>query len=150
MASIARLKRELELIQKNPPLNCSAGLVDDDIYHWKATLIGPPDSPYEGGVFELDIQFSDKYPFKPPKIKFLTKIYHPNINKEGLICVDILKTNWSPVLTTSKVLLSISSLLTDANPDDPLEPDIAIEYKKNHQSYVNTAKTWTRVYASGL
>lgn len=148
MASMQRLKRELELIQKNPPVNCSAGLVNNNIFHWKATLIGPSDSPYEGGVFTLDIQFPERYPFKPPKIKFLTRVYHPNISKKGLICVDILKTDWSPALTTSKVLLSICSLLTDPNPDDPLEPDIAHEYKTNHETYVNTAKSWTKIYAS--
>ena len=148
MASVQRLKRELELIQKNPPVNCSAGIVNDNIYHWKATLIGPTESPYEGGVFILDITFPEKYPFKPPKIKFLTKIYHPNISKKGLICVDILKTNWSPALTTSKVLLSICSLLNDPNPDDPLEPDIAHEYKNNRENFINNAKSWTKIHAS--
>jgi ubiquitin-conjugating enzyme E2 D/E len=148
MASIQRLKRELEMIQKSPPINCSAGIVDDNIFHWKATLIGPSDSPYEGGVFELDIQFPEKYPFKPPKVKFITRIYHPNISSKGLICVDILKNNWSPALTTSKLLLSICSLLTDPNPDDPLEPDIAYEYKHRHEDFVNTAKSWTNIYAS--
>ena len=147
MASIQRLKRELEIIQNNPPINCSAGLVGDDIFHWKATLIGPSDSPYEGGVFTLDIVFPEKYPFKPPKIRFLTSIYHPNISKKGFICVDILKTNWSPALTTSKVLLSICSLLTDPNPSDPLEPDIAHQYTNDYNTFINTAKTWTKIYA---
>ena len=148
MATIQRLKRELELIQKNPPVNCSAGLVNDNIFHWKATLIGPSESPYEGGIFTLDITFPEKYPFKPPKIKFLTKIYHPNISKKGLICVDILKTNWSPALTTSKVLLSICSLLNDPNPDDPLEPEIAHEYKTNRERFTNNAKSWTKIHAT--
>lgn len=148
MAATQRLRREFEMIQKSPPVNCSAGMVNDNIFHWKATLVGPSDSPYEGGIFTLDIQFPEKYPFKPPKVKFLTKIYHPNISAKGLICVDILKNNWSPALTTSKLLLSICSLLTDPNPDDPLEPDIAHEYKHNHEQYVNNAKSWTRIYAT--
>ena len=147
MANIHRLRREFEMIQTSPPVNCSAGIINDNIFHWEATLVGPSDSPYEGGVFTLDIQFPEKYPFKPPKVKFLTKIYHPNISAKGLICVDILKNNWSPALTTSKLLLSICSLLTDPNPDDPLEPDIAYEYKHNHQQYVNNAMSWTRIYA---
>ena len=147
MATI-RLNKEFANIKKNPPMNCSAGIVDDDVYHWNATIIGPPDSPYEGGIFNLDIHFPMNYPFKPPKCNFTTKIYHPNINSAGSICVDILKDNWSPALTLSKVLLSICSLLTDPNPDDPLEPTIAKEYINNRSLFINTAKTWTMMYAT--
>lgn len=74
------------------------------------------DSPYKDGVFFLDIQFPTDYPFKPPKVTFRTRIYHCNVNSSGQICLDILKEQWSPALTISKVLLSICSLLTDANP----------------------------------
>ena len=91
----------------------------------EATIMGPPDSPYTGGVFFLNIQFPSDYPFKPPKVNFTTKIYHCNVNSNGAICLDILKDQWSPALTISKVLLSISSLLTDPNPNDPLVPEIA-------------------------
>lgn len=65
--------------------------------------MGPPDSPFQGGVFFLNIHFPADYPFKPPKISFTTKIYHPNINAQGGICLDILKNAWSPALTISKV-----------------------------------------------
>ena len=110
---------------------------------WQATILGPEKSPYEGGVFFLTIKFPADYPFKPPKVQFNTKIYHPNINNNGGICLDILKEHWSPALTTSKVLLSICSLLTDPNPDDPLVPEIAMQYKKNRAVYTATAKEWT-------
>ncbi|KAK4817543.1 hypothetical protein QYF61_019500 [Mycteria americana] len=94
----------------------SAGPKGDNIYEWRSTILGPPGSVYEGGVFFLDITFSSDYPFKPPKVTFRTRIYHCNINSQGVICLDILKDNWSPALTISKVLLSICSLLTDCNP----------------------------------
>ena len=149
MTSLKRIERELELLRKDTPTNCSAGPNDSNLRHWTATIMGPSDTPYHGGVFFLDIVFPETYPFKPPKIKFTTKIYHPNISKAGLICVDILKYNWSPALTISKVLLSICSLLTDPNPDDPLEPEIAYEYKNNYDTFVLNAKTYTTMYASG-
>ncbi|XP_034849695.1 ubiquitin-conjugating enzyme E2 E2 isoform X1 [Mirounga leonina] len=97
-------------------LQQSAGPKGDNIYEWRSTILGPPGSVYEGGVFFLDITFSPDYPFKPPKVTFRTRIYHCNINSQGVICLDILKDNWSPALTISKVLLSICSLLTDCNP----------------------------------
>ncbi|KAL6049327.1 hypothetical protein STEG23_029236, partial [Scotinomys teguina] len=102
-------------------------------FHWQATIMGPPDSAYQGGVFFLTVHFPTDYPFKPPKIAFTTKIYHPNINSNGSICLDILRSQWSPALTVSKVLLSICSLLCDPNPDDPLVPDIAQIYKSDKE-----------------
>jgi ubiquitin-conjugating enzyme E2 D/E len=148
MSSANRIQKELSLLMKDPPDNCSAGPVDDDIFHWEGTIMGPTETVYEGGVFNLDIQFPKNYPFKPPKVRFQTKIYHPNINSGGFICLDIFKDNWSPALTISKVLLSICSLLTDPNPDDPLVVDIADEYVNEREKYNETAKTWTQIYAS--
>lgn len=146
--TLRRIKKELSDIEKDPPSNCSAGPDGDDFFHWKATIFGPSDSPYVNGVFHLNIHFPSDYPFKPPKIKFITNIYHPNINKSGNICLDILSSEWSPALTISKVLLSISSLLTEPNPDDPLELEIATLYKQNKAKYEERAREWTSTYAS--
>ena len=149
-ASLKRLHKELLDLGKDPPAGCSAGPVDEkDIHSWQAMIEGPEDSPYQGGLFFLKIEFPSNYPFKPPKINFTTKIYHPNINSNGNICLDILKDQWSPALTISKVLLSITSLLTDPNPDDPLVPEIANIYKESRETYDTNASEWTRLYATG-
>ncbi|KGN56498.2 hypothetical protein Csa_009859 [Cucumis sativus] len=249
-----RILKELKDLQKDPPTSCSAGPVAEDMFHWQATIMGPPDSPYAGGVFLITIHFPPDYPFKPPKlpllncadcfwrsfgglvrfwgthlwmelpfflslarvqilgvcflisgifisdlmwnhrwfslyinilfsceevihlkkratimvifwenwlernsrnfrginmVAFRTKVFHPNINSNGSICLDILKEQWSPALTISKVLLSICSLLTDANPDDPLVPEIAHLYKTDRAKYETTARSWTQKYAMG-
>ena len=147
MASERRLNKEYKDFQKDPPTNCSAGPDGDNIYKWKAFINGPKDSPYEGGLFELELIFTNKYPFQPPKVVFLTKIYHMNINGSGQICLDILKDNWSPALTITKLLLSICSLLTDPNPDDPLVPEIANLYKRDRTLYMATAREYTQSWA---
>jgi len=150
MASTHRILKEIENLKKDPPANCSAGPVKDDLFHWHATIIGPEDTPYAGGIFYLDIRFPNDYPFKAPTVKFLTKIYHPNISSSGTICLDILKSDkWSPALTIGRVLLSICSLLNDPNPDDPLVGDIARMYKRNREEYIETARRWTLAHASG-
>lgn len=162
----------------------SAGPCADDLFKWHATIMGPEDSPYEGGVFFVNVHFPLDYPFKPPKVRrclllapapppvsrtscqrlltttpsthtrpsplqvtFATRIYHPNINASGGICLDILKDQWSPALTISKVLLSICSLLTDPNPDDPLVTEIAHIYKTDRAGYNAKAAEWTRKHA---
>jgi ubiquitin-conjugating enzyme E2 D/E len=146
--SIKRLQRELAEIEKDTPANCSAGLVNpDDLFTWQATIIGPTETPYEGGMFNLVILFPTDYPFKPPKISFTTRIYHPNINSTGGICLDILKDQWSPALSITKVLLSICSLLSDPNPDDPLAPEIANIYKTNKEEFNKIAREYTVKYA---
>jgi ubiquitin-conjugating enzyme E2 D/E len=144
-----RLQREYLEIQRDPPANCTAGPVNDaDFFNWEAMIFGPSDSPFQGGLFKLSIAFPSDYPFKPPILTFKTKIYHPNINAAGGICLDILKQQWSPALTISKVLLSILSLLTDANPNDPLVPEIADMYKRDRPAYDVKAREWTRIYAN--
>lgn len=143
-----RLSHEAQEMKTHPPENCSAGPDGDNLVKWKATIIGPKGSPFDGGVFHLDISYPTDYPFKPPKVKFATPVYHPNINKTGDICLDILKDQWSPALTISKVLLSICSLLTDPNPNDPLSPDVASIYKEDKLKYDKTARDWTMKYAN--
>ena len=142
-----RIMCELEELINDPPCNCSAGIKNNDYSIWEATILGPADSLYCGGIFNLEINFPMDYPFKPPKIKFETKILHPNINKTGSICLDILNTNWSPILSISKILLSISSLLTDPNPDDPLNTELADLYLNKRDEYNIKVRNYTLKYA---
>jgi ubiquitin-conjugating enzyme E2 D/E len=146
--ALKRIQRELQDIIQEPPANCSGGPTSDDLFEWTATIFGPEDSPYHGGVFYLTIHFPTDYPFKPPHVNFKTKIYHCNINESGGICLDILKDAWSPALTISKVLLSICSLLTEPNPDDPLVPERAKQLRENKMEYEQTAMEWTQYYAN--
>lgn len=146
---LKRLAEELKDLTLNPIENCSAGPVNDDMLYWNATIFGPEKTPYESGIFKLEIKFGESYPFKPPEINFITPIYHCNINKRGSICLDILKDQWSPALTISKVLLSICSLLTDPNPRDPLEAEIAKMYVEERERHDGMAMEWTRQYANG-
>lgn len=148
MSDIKRLKKELDDIEKNDIPNLSAGPINDNLFEWNAVILGPVGTPYEGGVFNLNISIPSNYPFKPPIVIFKTKIYHPNINSSGSICLDILKNQWSPALTITKILLSICSLLSDPNPNDPLVPEIAKILKTNPEIYYQTAKEWTNIYAS--
>ncbi|XP_042514663.1 ubiquitin-conjugating enzyme E2 11-like [Macadamia integrifolia] len=143
-----RLQKELEKITRDPPSHCSGGLVRNDIFKWQGAILGPVDTPFEGGVFFLSVCFPRDYPHKPPKIKFLTKVYHPNIDAKGNIHVDILKECWTPALTIDKVLLSLCSLLTDPNASGFLN-SIAGLYSNERTLYTEKARAWTKKYAMG-
>lgn len=104
---------------------------------------GPPDSPYENGLFEINIKLEDGYPFVPPKISHVSEIYHPNINGPS-ICLSTLKDHWSPALTLYKVFMSIQALLGNPNPDDPLDPHCASELKHNKESFIKKARNATK------
>ncbi|KAG9220050.1 hypothetical protein CCMSSC00406_0007910 [Pleurotus cornucopiae] len=145
--SIKRINREIADLKKEDlgPITLSPS--DDNLYLWKSTLPGPQGSPYEGGVFNVEIHLPPDYPFSAPKVMFTTRIYHMNISDRGNICIDILKQNWSPALSIFKVMLSLSSLLTDPNPQDPLVPSIATQYMRNRKQHDTTAQQWVELYA---
>ena len=148
-ATLKRINTEINAINtKNEENNITAGPKNENnIFQWSATILGPEGSPYEDGTFILDIDIPNNYPFKPPKINFRTKIYHPNINDHGSICLDILADKWSTALTIEATLLSISSLLTDPNPDDPLVATIAKEYVNDRKIFNENARKWTNEHA---
>ena len=150
--ALKRIKKELEEFNKAElEEGYSAGPEDDsDMFKWVATIPGPEESPYEGGVFNLSVEFPKDFPFKPPKVEFTTKVYHPNVKSSGssgTICLDILKDAWSPDITISKVLMAINNLLINPNIDRPLEEEIAKQYKEDKAAFDKTAKDWTEKYA---
>ena len=115
-----RLLKDLKKMQEDESSDTiQAAPADDSLYKWEAVIFGPDDTIWEGGIFKLILEFSEDYPNKPPKVKFLTAMFHPNIYKDGGICLDILNTMWSPVYDVSSILRSIQSLLCDPNPNSP-------------------------------
>ncbi|WWC88767.1 uncharacterized protein L201_003680 [Kwoniella dendrophila CBS 6074] len=143
-----RIKKEISDLSKEDLGSIILQPNESNILNWKAFLPGPIGSPYEGGLFEVDIKVPDDYPFSPPQLHFVTKVYHCNIASSGAICLDLLKNAWSPALSLYKVILSLSSLLTDPNPSDPLVAPIAQEYKRDRKKHDATARQWTKQYAT--
>jgi ubiquitin-conjugating enzyme E2 D/E len=91
-----RISWEYAALMKEPMGSLTAGPVGDDLFRWRATLNGPEGSVYQGGVFALDVEFPKDYPFRPPKVRFVTKVFHPNLSSDGCICMDMLLGKWAP------------------------------------------------------
>jgi len=152
-ADLNRIKKELGDCKKDPKTSgLKVELVDEtDLMHWKAEIKGPQETPYEGGKFAVDIVLPSDYPFVPPKMKFDTKVWHPNISSEsGAICLDILKNEWSPALTVRTALISLQALMSAPEPDDPQDAVVAKQYKESKEEFNKTAKYWTDTYATGI
>ena len=150
--NIKRIQKELmsikqELMSGENPNILSVEQDEKELTHWFTLVKGPKDTAYEDGIFKLEINFPSNFPFAPPKINFLTKVYHPNVSNDGGICLDILKNQWSPALSVSKVLLSICSLLSEPNPNDPLNSPVARVYKDDKKLFDKTVKEYVAKYS---
>ena len=148
-----RITEEFDELNDDPDVNDLFGVSywdsdsdDPDIYHWKVTLMAPQGSLYEGGFFKIEIIFNKDYPESPPKVKFLTKIYHCNIDSyNGKICLNTLN-NWDQSFKIGDVLNHIVVLLINQNPDSPLNH--GDEYNENKDEFIKTAKEWVKKYAN--
>eukprot|EP01114_Cavostelium_apophysatum_P023465 TRINITY_DN8847_c0_g1_i1.p1 TRINITY_DN8847_c0_g1~~TRINITY_DN8847_c0_g1_i1.p1 ORF type:complete len:219 (-),score=36.05 TRINITY_DN8847_c0_g1_i1:235-810(-) len=149
---LMRVKKELQMLNDDPPHGISAWPKDERLDSLEATIQGPSGTPYENGTFKLEVSLGDRYPMEPPKVRFVTQIYHPNIDNGGRICLDLLvmppKGAWKPSLNIPTILTSIQSLISEPNPDDGLMSDITDEYKHNRTKFNETAKSYTRQYAT--
>ncbi|KAF1942119.1 hypothetical protein EJ02DRAFT_511987 [Clathrospora elynae] len=120
----------------------------DDLTHLRGQFFGPPDTPYEGATYYVDIRIPSEYPFRPPLMKFETKIWHPNVSSQtGAICLDTLSSQWSPVLTIKSALISLQSLLSTPEPKDPQDAEVASMLIRNPAEFDHKAREWAVKYA---
>ncbi|TFK38955.1 ubiquitin-conjugating enzyme/RWD-like protein [Crucibulum laeve] len=149
-ARLRRVNKEIADCKNDKTSNIKIELIDNSPFHLKGSFPGPEGTPYEGGHFEVDIVIPESYPFQPVKMKFITKVYHPNVSSaSGAICLDILKDAWSPVLTLKSTLISLQSLLCSPEPNDPQDAEVAKHYTTSKSSFEDTAVYWTQIYAGG-
>jgi len=145
MAATRRLQKELLELRATGMRAFRDIVVDDhNILYWQG-LIVPENAPYNKGAFRIEINFPAEYPFKPPKINFRTKIYHPNIDEKGQVCLPIISAeNWKPATKTDQVIQALVALVNDPEPEHPLRADIAEEYVKDRRKFIKNAEEFTR------
>ncbi|KAG2178064.1 hypothetical protein INT43_003317 [Umbelopsis isabellina] len=141
-----RLMRDFKRLQKDPPAGISGAPCPDNIMLWNAVIFGPgllfdiAETPFEDGTFKLVLQFDETYPNKPPSVKFVSKMFHPNVYANGELCLDILQNRWSPTYDVAAILTSIQSLLHDPNPNSPANAEAANLYRENRKEYVRRVR----------
>eukprot|EP01084_Bolivina_argentea_P030270 56117_1 len=150
-AAKQRIDKEIDDIKQNTLFNITAAPINSKNVIWKATIIGTPETPYENGHYDLQIIFPSNYPYRAPQLTFLTKIFHPNIDKHGNISCDILKTEWSPAYTLMSLLVSIQTCMsTGGNPQPPFSSQASKLIRYDVLSFVKKAAEMNFKYASGV
>jgi ubiquitin-conjugating enzyme E2 L3 len=148
MAATRRLNKELEDIKKQNLKVFRCIEVDpSNVLLWSG-LIHPENKPYNFGAFKIEISYPAEYPFKPPKITFKTKIYHPNVDEKGQVCLPIITPeNWRPATKTEQVIQALVALVHDPEPEHPLRGDLAEEYVKERKKFMSKAEEFTKKHA---
>ncbi|KAF3653559.1 Ubiquitin-conjugating enzyme E2 7 [Capsicum annuum] len=143
------LQKQLKDLCKKPVDGFSAGLVDEcNLFEWSVTIIGPPDTLYDGGFFNAIMSFPQNYPNSPPTVKFTSEMWHPNVYSDGKVCISILhppgddpngyelaSERWSPVHTVESIMLSIISMLSSPNDESPANVEAAKEWRDNRDEF---------------
>lgn len=147
-----RLMRDFKRLQEDPPTGVSGAPSENNIMLWNAVIFGPVGTPFEDGTFKLLIEFSEEYPNKPPTVRFVSRMFHPNVYADGSICLDILQNRWSPTYDVSSILTSIQSLLDEPNPNSPANSQAAQLYQENKREYEKRVtaiveQSWVDVWA---
>ena len=146
--NIARVSKELERMARDNNPDIGVIWKGNDKRNLICFIRGPKDTIFEGAYFKVHCHITERYPFEPPVMIFMTKVWHPNISSvTGAICLDILKSKWTPALNISIALLSIQALLTAAEPTDPQDHEVATQYIQDHSGYEVKAKEWVQLYA---
>lgn len=143
-----RIMRDFKDLESKLDSGVNAAPNSEDIMKWEAVIFGPEGTPFEGGTFKLKMEFSNSYPMSPPKVKFMTKMFHPNIYANGSVCLDILQNRWSPSYSIHSVLISIQSLLHDPNPSSPANTEASKFFTTNTALYLKKVRetveeSWT-------
>ncbi|ESP04117.1 hypothetical protein LOTGIDRAFT_198904 [Lottia gigantea] len=148
MAATRRLQKELNDIRQSDQKGFRDIRVDDsNILFWQG-LIVPDVPPYNKGAFKIEISFPAEYPFKPPKLAFKTKIYHPNVDEKGQICLPIISPeNWKPATKTDQVIQALLALIHDPEPEHPLRGDLAEEFTKDKKKFMKNAEDFTKKFS---
>ena len=135
-----RLMKDFKYLQKNPKFGIAARPMGHNIMVWQAFIEGPADTLFEGATFPLTMTFKEEYPAKPPHVRFEAFVFHPNVYKDGNICLDLLQNNWSPLYNVSSILLAIQTLLSDPNPDSPANTRAAQLFTSDQREYLRQVR----------
>lgn len=148
-----RLAKEVGMLSSQLPPGIVCNLAADATDVFEAAITGASGTPYEGGTFKLSIRIPERYPFEAPVAVFQTPVYHPNVDSTGRICLDVLqmppKGRWRPSMNIKLVLLSLHTLLAEPNPDDPLVPELADQFKYQRELFNRLAAEHTKRHACG-
>lgn len=156
--SALMLQRQLMELNKNPVEGFSAGLIDEaDLYNWEILIVGPPDTYYEGGFFKCHMVFPKDFPIKPPTLKFISEIWHPNVHENGNVCISILhepgndqygyesaEERWLPIHTVESIVLSVISMLSDPNDESPANINAAKQWREDRDGFKKKCKKCVR------